>query len=72
MTQTERILAALNRGPITQLQALRECGCLRLAARIKDLREAGNDITTVMVDTEGGHKVAQYHLNPSKKGATPQ
>jgi len=33
------------RGSITPLVALREFGCMRLAARIYDLRRAGWDIT---------------------------
>lgn len=45
MTQTERILNHLRRcGSITPLDALREFGCMRLGARIYDLKKAGYDI----------------------------
>ena len=33
-------------GSITALDAMREFGCMRLAARISDLREKGYDIET--------------------------
>ena len=45
MTQTDAILDYLNRyGSITPLDALREIGCFRLAARIKDLENKGYTI----------------------------
>lgn len=41
-TQCDRILRHLREiGPITQAEAIREYGCLRLAARIADLRRMG-------------------------------
>lgn len=70
MTQTDQILAALQRGPITALDALRDFGCFRLAARINDLRRAGHQITTHTIEAPGGAKVAQYRLDqPKQKGA---
>lgn len=45
MTQTDRILRHLREhGSITPLEALREFGCMRLGARIYDLKRAGYDI----------------------------
>ncbi len=44
---------------LTPLQALKQFGCLRLAARISDLRE-GMDIITEMVKIKG-KRVARYH-----------
>ena len=45
MSQNETIRAALLAGrAITPLEALHEFGCLRLAARIRDLRQTGMDI----------------------------
>jgi hypothetical protein len=41
--------------------ALKHFGCLRLAARIADLREKGHNITTEMV-TIRGKRVAVYRL----------
>ena len=42
MTQTEAILDYLNQyGSITPIEALRELGCFRLAARIHDLEKIG-------------------------------
>ena len=49
-TQKERIKKWLNEnGSITPLEALREFGCMRLAARINELIKEGNRITSVMV-----------------------
>ncbi len=45
MTQEAMILEALQAGrELTPLDSLREFGCLRLAARIYDLRQAGHRI----------------------------
>jgi len=45
MTQTQEVLIYLERhGSITPLDALREIGCFRLAARIHDLESQGHYI----------------------------
>lgn len=42
MTQNEMIINHLREyGSITQLEALKEYGCMRLASRISDLRKTG-------------------------------
>jgi len=47
MTQCERILSILESGEsITAIDALRELGCFRLAARISDLKNDGHNIVT--------------------------
>lgn len=51
-TQAQRVLAYIREfGAITQLEALRDLGVMRLASRISDLRRMGYDITgkTVVV-----------------------
>ena len=41
-TQAERILAYIEEfGSITQMEALRDLGCMRLASRISDLKKKG-------------------------------
>jgi hypothetical protein len=62
-SQTLHILELLRtyRGGITPMDALREAGCMRLAARISDLRAAGYVIETEMV-TVAGRRFARYHL----------
>ena len=65
MTQTQWILDALKRGPITQMDALNGCGCFRLASRINDLRRAGHQITTERFTTPGGANVARYVMKAS-------
>lgn len=68
-TQTEWILDALKRGPVTAMDALDGCGCFRLAARINDLRQAGHDIETIDRRLPNGKVVAEYHLK-EKEHAT--
>ena len=62
MTQCESILRALRRGPITSLDALQQFGCMRLAARIHDLRGRGHQIHAVEVPAGPKKRVARYHL----------
>lgn len=62
MTQTDKILAMLKRGPITPLDALREAQCLRLCARIYDLKQLGHQITKENHQLTSGKVVARYHL----------
>jgi hypothetical protein len=66
ITQEKWILSALYWGPITPMQALKGCGCLRLAARIRDLRSQGHNIITEQVN-ENGKRFAKYHLIEEKK-----
>lgn len=68
MTQTETILAMLQRGPVTPLDALQEAGCLRLAARIADLRQQGIAIETEDYKTPTGKHVARYRLKEATHG----
>lgn len=46
MSQCERLLERLAKGPLTATQALDDLGVGRCAARVKDLRERGHDIHT--------------------------
>lgn len=49
-TQNQRILDYIEEtGGITQLEALRELGVMRLASRISDLRKRGYKITSKMM-----------------------
>lgn len=65
-TQNDRILAALQEGPLDPLTAWIEHGVYRLGARIFDLREAGHVILkrTKVVTNRYGElcRVAEYHL----------
>ncbi len=46
-TQTERILDYIDEfGSITQIEALRDLGIMRLASRISDLKKQGYPITS--------------------------
>jgi len=55
------------RGKITPLEALNEFGCLRLSARIYELRQIGWDIETVKPDS-GKKRYAVYLLKGEDDG----
>lgn len=62
MSQNDDILSALIAGrSITPLDALRDYGCFRLAARIDELRRQGYVITTEF-QKRNGKKYAAYRL----------
>ncbi len=71
-TQNEKILKYLKEnGSITPIDALREFGCMRLGARIWDLKSIGYEITSKMETTKNryGEPVhfARYFLKPLDK-----
>lgn len=64
-TQNERIIAYINRfGSITQLEALRDLGVMRLASRMSDLKSRGYPVVSKreMVLNRYGEKspIARY------------
>ena len=61
MSQKTDILKHMGRKPITPLEALNNYGCLRLAARINDLRQEGHKINCKMVK-KGKKSFASYTL----------
>lgn len=62
-SQNARIAKYLLEGnSITPLDALNLFGCLRLGARIADLKERGLNIVTERVVTPNGKRVASYKL----------
>jgi hypothetical protein len=61
MTQCDKILRHLqDYGSISPLEAFNEYGCLRLAARIADLKADGHNITSVRTTSKNryGEKVS--------------
>ena len=69
-TQNERVLKYMNDfGSITQLDALRDIGVMRLASRISDLRSLGYPIvsTSEIVKNRYGEK---SHIKRYSMGAT--
>ena len=51
MTQSQRILRHLeDYGSITQMDAIRDYGIMRLASRVNDLRREGHPIVTEVVE----------------------
>lgn len=61
--QRDVILAALQQGySITPIEALTMCGCMRLGARIWELKRLGYNIETKIIKTATGKRVASYRL----------
>ena len=66
MSQTDAILHHLARGrSLTALDVLHQFGCLRLAARVGELRERGHLIVCNIVE-RGGKRVGLYTLARSR------
>lgn len=62
-TQNGKILKALLNGErLTHLDAEKRFNCLRLGARIYDLKQRGHNIKRVMITVPSGKRVAQYRL----------
>lgn len=71
-TQSSNILEYLQTGKtLTPLEALDKFGCLRLGARIHDLKKIGCDITRDLVQTPSGKRVAQYGITAPPLPAAP-
>jgi len=63
-SQERMILKHLQRGgKLTPMFALRHFGCLRLGARIYDLKQKGHDIQRQMIKFIDGKRVAEYRLS---------
>ena len=69
--QVLHLLRQRGRDGITQMQALVEAGTMRLAARIKDLRDKGHRIETRIEKTPRGARIARYILEPEASDGTP-
>lgn len=62
MSQNEKILNHLKQGrTLTPLEALHRFGCLRLAARVNDIKRMGHNIAARKVEANGKH-FAEYRL----------
>lgn len=66
-TQCERIIEYIkSEGSITQLDAMREFGCMRLASRISELRKAGVPIVRELEQSKNRYgepiSYARYRL----------
>ena len=62
-SQTKRIFEYLEKGnSLTSLGALRKFDCLRLGARVYDLRKLGFDIKSKIIRLSSGKHVASYKL----------
>ena len=60
-SQNKQIKAHLKKGnSINAIQALKDFGCFRLSARIKDLKDNGMNIQKIMMKTTEGKRIAIY------------
>lgn len=76
MTQNEQVLSWLTKATIGPMEAMRELGVMRLAARIKDLRDDGHNIVMTwdyVMDRNGEERrVARYTLKGLANGTAPK
>lgn len=73
MTQAQRVLEYIRQfGSITQLEALRDLGVMRLASRISDLRKQGYNIVgkreAVLNRNEETCYIKRYHEEAEADG----
>lgn len=61
MTQRESIVKRLKRGWCTGLQAVYDCGTLKLASRVSELRASGHTVIDRWVE-QGGKRFKAYRL----------
>ena len=62
-SQNEQILKHLSAGnALTPIRGLHLFNCLRVGARIFELRKAGHNIKTEMIGLPSGKWVAEYRL----------
>lgn len=63
VTQKQAVLSYLQTGErLTGLQALEMFGCIRLSARIKELKDSGHNIKSEKIKVSNGKRVASYRL----------
>ena len=68
-TQAERILQYMEDfGSITQLEALNDLGCMRLASRISDLKKKGIPIKSEVIAVKNRYKEDCYNKRNSLGG----
>jgi hypothetical protein len=53
MTQQKQVLNRLQKGWTTALDALSECGCMRLAARVAEFKQDGFHVVDKWVQVNG-------------------
>ena len=62
-SQARDILVHLvEKGPISPIEALEQYGCMRLGARIYDLRQLGIKIRSVITKNDNGKRWSVYSL----------
>lgn len=62
MTQQEQLTKRLRRGWTTGLDALKDCGCMRLAARVLEMRQDGLTVADKWVDEVNGKRFKAYKI----------
>lgn len=65
MSQNEWILQELKKRPLTPMDALTGCGCLRLAARVLELKSQGHKICRELIVIKD-RRYARYSLLQAK------
>ena len=67
VSQNNQIISYLKiGGPLTPYEALRIFGCLRLSARVYELKKKGWPISKDLITVGHKKQVAKYYLNQNK------
>lgn len=53
LTQQQQVVQRLQQGWTTALDALTDCGCMRLAARVLEMRQDGLNVIDQWVEVNG-------------------
>ena len=53
LTQQQQVTQQLKQGWTTALDALKDCGCMRLAARVQEMRQDGLSVIDKWVEING-------------------
>ena len=61
MTQQQQVTKRLRSGWTTALDALKDCGCMRLAARVLEMRQDGLNVVDKWVEVNG-KRVKAYQI----------
>lgn len=61
MTQRETIIKRLKRGWTTAIDALNDCGTMKLATRVSELRDQGVNVIDKWVE-QGGKRFKAYRI----------
>jgi len=69
MSQVKQLMGMMKRKWVTDLDALQEAQCRRLAARVYDIRMAGHTVKDKWIDLDNGKRIKAYRILPQRRVA---